>query len=173
MYHIQNGYQNWEGGYLDTCGLCSGNYLQVSTSPVPDRDRGSGTWQILSANGKQTGDVVLANDVIYLLNQWAGGGVGLGGYLDTYGMSGDDYLDVSTSEFSNRDQGSGTWRILTELSGGPVNENDVVHLMNGYTEWNGGFLDSCGFAPQPNLYNAATSKTWNRIEGSTLWRLAR
>jgi hypothetical protein len=168
LYRIQNGYNGWMGGYLDTRGNgCAGNVLCVSTATSFDRDQGSGTWQILSATGTPQGQPVVANDLVFLLNQYQGNG----GYLDTRtaGCEG-NLLCVSTAETSNRDQGSGTWRIITDSSGGNVQEDEVVHLLNGYANFTGGFLDTRGAGCKENLYCVSTSENWNRDTGSTYWR---
>jgi hypothetical protein len=168
MYRIQNGYTNWKGGYLDTRGAgCEDNFLCVSTATSFDRDSGSGTWQILSATGKKVGDPVLANDLVYLQNQYGG----KGGYLDTRGAGCEsNLLCVSTATISNRDNGSGTWRIITDSPGGEVQEGETVHLLNGYNDWTGGFLDTRGAGCEDNLYCVSTSVNWNRDQGSTHWR---
>ena len=70
-YSLQNDLGNaWNGGYLDTDGSgCNGgspdpapNNLCVSTASSTTRDGGSGTWLILSANGKANGTPVKAGD---------------------------------------------------------------------------------------------------------------
>lgn len=168
LYRIQNGYGGWKGGYLDTRGEgCEDNYLCVSTATSFDRDNGSGTWQILSATGKAEGEPVLANDLIYLLNKYQDDG----GYLDTRGEGCEsNLLCVSTAKTSNRDQGSGTWRIITDSPGGKVQEDELVHLLNGYADFTGGFLDTRGSGCESNLLCVSTSATWNRDSGSTHWR---
>ncbi|MCC5628815.1 hypothetical protein LC613_12230 [Nostoc sphaeroides CHAB 2801] len=69
-YLVQNGYNNWEGGYLDTNGIdCEGNLLCVSTAGSSDRANvQTRTWKIVSATGKQNGTAVLVNDEIYSQN---------------------------------------------------------------------------------------------------------
>jgi hypothetical protein len=72
----------------------------------------------------------------------------LGGYLDTCGgPCQDNPYCVSTSGTTNRDRGSGSWRILlTEggQGGGHVNYGQDVHLQNGFNNWSGGYLDTRG-----------------------------
>ena len=63
QYRIQDGYNNWSGGYLDTNNFCSSRWpgasLCVSTSQSPDRaGMHTPTWTIRSASGKRDGDVV-------------------------------------------------------------------------------------------------------------------
>lgn len=168
-YRIQNGFGGWSANYLDTRGQgCEDNLLCVSTSTNFNRDSGSGTWIISSATGKAVGEPVLSGDQVYLQNQYSSGA---GGYLDTrgYGCEG-NFLCVSTATSSKRDSGSGTWRIIKDTSGGNVQENDVVHLWNGWGDWTAGFLDTRGNGCEGNLYCVSTSASWNRDTGSTHWR---
>src|SRR5687767_2306381 len=81
--HLQNGYNSWQGGYLDTNGhsAASGGKYSVSTADTPTRGKGTGTWEILSAAGKTVGQPVISGDLIYLRNLYGGDG----GYLDTNG----------------------------------------------------------------------------------------
>lgn len=168
-YRIQNGWANWQGGYLDTRNSgCEGNFLCVSTSTSFDRDNGSGTWEIISKSGKKTGEPVLANDLIYLINRWNGDG----GFLDTCGSGCDgNHLCVSTAHSKDRDHGSGTWRIISDSSGPEVYEDETVHLLNGYNNFNGGFLDTCVSGCESNLLCVSTTLYWSRDQMSTLWRL--
>ena len=46
MIKLINQY-NARNGYLDTCGHSERGDYGVETSPKPDRDGGSGTWQIV------------------------------------------------------------------------------------------------------------------------------
>jgi hypothetical protein len=171
-YRIQNGFGGWDGNYLDTRGQsCEDNLLCVSTAETFDRDSGSGTWIILSATGKAVGDLVLSGDQVYLQNQYKSGEPYNGGYLDTRGRGCEDnLLCVSTAETFDRNSGSGTWRLIKDSSGGNVQENDVVHLWNGWGDWTGGFLDTRGAGCEGNLYCVSTSANWNRDTGSTQWR---
>lgn len=52
--HLQNGYNSWQGGYLDTNGGAgdSGAKYGVSTADTPTRGTGTGTWEVLSVSGK-------------------------------------------------------------------------------------------------------------------------
>jgi hypothetical protein len=163
-YHIQNGYNNWSGGWLDTRGEgCESNLLCVSTATSNERAGFSGTWKILSATGKSTGDPVMVNDIIYLQNQYPADPDVLGGWLDTRGEECEsNLLCVSTAKVTNRFSGSGSWRILTDAGGGEVQLGSVVHLMNGYNEWQGGWLDTRGGGCESNLLCVSTSANWNR-----------
>lgn len=174
LYHIQNGFQDWSRGYLDTRGAgCQSNLLCVSLSSGTDRDNGSGTWQILPADtSKKLGDPVLQNDLVYFQNQYVR--YNQKGFLDTRGVGcQDNLLCVSVASGSNRDNGSGTWRIITDSSGGEVKEGELVRLLNGFNNFQGGFLDTRGLGCQDNILCVSTSVSWNRDTGSTTWRFQR
>ncbi|NEU73641.1 hypothetical protein PI95_013995 [Hassallia byssoidea VB512170] len=166
-YHIQNGYANWGGGYLDTCNHAAGNKYDVSTANTPTRAQGTGTWKIVSASGKQNGTPVLVGDNIYLQNQYQGDG----GYLDTCNnaTTGNKY-DVSTANTPTRAQGTGTWKIISsgKQNGTPVLLNDDIYLQNQY-QGDGGYLDTRNQATG-NKYDVSTSNTKERDNGSTHWR---
>jgi hypothetical protein len=167
---IKNGYQDWKGGYLDSCGNadCGDNLYEVSTSKSFDRAQGTGSWKIVSATGKKDGEPVMANDLIHLQNQY-----GEQGYLDTCGNAscGGNLYKVSVAKTPTRAAGTGTWKIMPEHAG-EVQEDEVVHLQNGYDNWNGGFLDTCGHADcGGNLYEVSTSGKWNRDGLTTQWQL--
>jgi hypothetical protein len=177
-YSTQNGYTN--GGYLDTRDAgCNGNLLCVSTSTVNNRDTGSGSWTLLSADGKLPGAPVTAGDHVYLANNYpyisaAGNGLlpsQFGGYLDTAwaGCQGNQ-LCVSTSASSNRDSGSGTWTVGYGSPGTIVTEGAPITLFN---EWqgNGGYLDTDGAGCQGNELCVSTSTSSNRDSGSGTWTL--
>gem|GEM_PF-4195088 len=115
--HLQNQWNYGKGGYLDTRGYQrdfekTGNLLCVSTSNAKNRDSGSGVWKI-SSPGKSNGTPVASSSDIQLQNGWNRFS---GGYLDTRGYQKDfektgNHLCVSTANSSNRDKGSGTWRV--------------------------------------------------------------
>ena len=96
--------------YLDTCGhsSCSGGTYSVQTSTSPNRDSGSGTWEIKSATGTNIGELIKNGDKIHLINQYK-----KKSYLDTCGGSNGKY-GVQTSTSPNRNTGSGTWKIILE-----------------------------------------------------------
>lgn len=168
-YRLQNGYNNWKGGYLDTRGAgCDSNVYCVSTASTFDRDSGSGTWLILSGNGKANGQAVLPGDDVYLVNQY-----GSKAYLDTRNSGcNDNALCVSVASSSNRDNGSGTWKLLPNTgTSTAITEGQSIHLLNGYQHFGGGFLDTRGAGCQSNLYCVSTSNMWNRdLEGTNDWK---
>ncbi len=182
--YLQNGWNKYQGGYLDTRGYQkdfeqTGNFLCVSTSTARNRDLGSGSWKIMSATGKKEGSPVLVNDDVYLFNQWNGNG----GYLDTRGYQKDfektgNHLCVSTATNNNRDAGSGTWRVLSatgRAAGTPVTENAEIHLQNGWNKFAGGYLDTRGyqkdFEKTGNHLCVSTATDKNRSAGSGTWKI--
>ena len=173
-YHIQNGFENWQGGYLDTCyGAAAPNKYQVSTSSSTDRaNQGTGSWKIVSASGKADGTLVLYGDVFHLQNQYESNG----GYLDTcFHADTPNKYQVSTSDSRDRASGSGKWKIMSatgKANGTPVLSNDVLHLQNQFNG-NGGYLDTCFYADKPNKYKVSTSDSSNRASGSGQWRFVK
>ena len=183
---LQNGWNNYAGGYLDTRGYekdyaKTGNFLCVSTATVSNRDLKSGSWKIMSATGKAVGSPVLVSDDVYLLNQWNGNG----GYLDTRGYQKDfektgNFLCVSTATASNREQGSGTWKIISangSAAGTAVTENSEIHLQNGWNKFGGGYLDTRGYqkdyAKTGNLLCVSTATTSKRDGKSGTWKISK
>jgi hypothetical protein len=167
-YKLVNGYDNWQGGYLDTRGRgCSENLLCVSTANNPNRDNGSGSWKILSKTGK-TG-VVESLDDVYLQNQYE---QGAGGYLDTRGRNcSENLLCVSTANNPNRDSGSGTWKIISKYkSSNDLREDQPVQLVNGYGNGQGGYLDTRGRGCDGNLLCVSTAAGADRDSGSGTWK---
>ncbi|MFE0177170.1 hypothetical protein ACFWZ2_33180 [Streptomyces sp. NPDC059002] len=176
--HLQNGYNGWQGGYLDTNGHsgAAGGKYQVSTADSPARGKGTGTWEILSASGKAVGQNVVSGDVVYLRNLYGGDG----GYLDSNGHASDVQktagakFDVSTSEARDRAAGTGRWRIFAETSS-PADQNvrvgDVVHLWNLYGD-NGGFLETNNQSTASGgLYDLCTNAYFNRSSNVADWRV--
>jgi hypothetical protein len=167
LYHIQNGYSDWGGGYLDTRGRgCEGNLFCVSTATGTDRDNGSGTWRIVGH--KNSGEKVLFNEPFHLFNLYSGNG----GYLDTRGSGCEgNLLCVSTADVKDRDLGSGLWKMFPDSKYSIViSENEPVHILNGYSDWCGGFLDTRGSGCEGNQLCVSTAAGWNRDLGSTHWR---
>jgi hypothetical protein len=110
--HLQNGYANWQGGYLDTYGNepAPKMYGVFTTNSNNRAGQGTGTWEITSATGKAVGAEVLIGDVIHLRNLYAGNG----GYLDTYGdeRAPKKYGVFTTNSNNRAGQGTGTWRFF-------------------------------------------------------------
>ncbi|MGB8938805.1 MAG: hypothetical protein WCD21_00975 [Streptomyces sp.] len=176
--HIQNGYDGWKGGYLDTNGGSSqsGSLYGVSTADTPTRGKGTGTWEIISATGKNTGEQVLSGDVIHLRNLYANDG----GYLDTNGGAGPDQTaaakyDVTTHKDKDRaSAGTASWRIFAQTSAPAdqfVRTNDIVILWNLYSP-TGSFLETNGgTTASGGKYDVCTSAYWNRSSNVGDWRL--
>jgi hypothetical protein len=177
--HLQNGYNNWQGGYLDTNGHASnsGAKYEVSTTDTPNRGTGTGTWEILSASGKPAGTAVVTGDLIYLRNLYGGDG----GYLDTNNHATTDQknaggkYDVSTSQNRDRAEGTGRWRIFAQTSS-PLDQSvrvgDTVHLFNAYDD-NGGFLETNhNSAASGGKYDVCTNGYYNRSNSTVAdWKI--
>jgi hypothetical protein len=178
--HLQNGYNSWAGGYLDTNGHSSdgGAKYGVSTADSPTRGEGTGTWQILSAAGKAVGANVVSGDLVYLRNLYGGDG----GYLDTNGHATADQknsggkFNVSTSKDKDRAPGTGRWRLFAQASSPAGDQNvrpgDVIHLWNTYGD-NGGFLETNGGGPTGGKYDVCTNAYYNRAQNVGDWKLHR
>jgi hypothetical protein len=179
--HLQNGWDNWNGGYLDTNSgdpNAAGSKYGVSTAPTATRAPGTGTWEITSASGKPIGAEVISGDAVYLKNGWDNWN---GGYLDT--NSGDpnaagSKYGVSTSPGKDRAPGSGRWRVFAETSSpvdSKVRQGDRVHLLNGWDDWNGGFLDTNSGDPNAagSKYGVSTSPYIDRATGTGTWRFSK
>jgi hypothetical protein len=145
-YHIKNGYLSspdiyGRETYLDTHGMCGAQSLCVVSGTSPDRDPGykTGTWEILSAQGKAPGEPVRVGDLVHIRNQYfASPDInGQPTYLDTNGMCGPQSLCVRTSLSPDRDPGfkTGTWRVESATNqphGTALTVGEKVHLRNEY-----------------------------------------
>ena len=148
---------------------CNGTY-HVQTSTSPNRDFGSGTWEIRSVNG--TGGTIRYGDKIHLINQY-----GTKSYLDTCvdetieGCKGKYSLQTSLSP--DRDSGSGTWEISSEKCiGGPVRNGDKIHLINQHGTKS--YLDTCSkytIDKCNGTFHVQTSKNPNRGDGTGTWEI--
>ncbi|MDC0773358.1 hypothetical protein [Streptomyces sp. HD] len=176
--HLQNGYNGWQGGYLDTNGHSAetGGKYAVSTNDSPTRAKGTGTWEILSASGKAAGQPVVSGDLVYLRNLYGGDG----GYLDTNNHATADQktagakFDVSTSQTRDRATGTGRWRIFAQTST-PADQNvrlgDTVHLWNTYGD-NGGFLETNNHSSASGAkYDICTNAYFNRSSNVADWKI--
>lgn len=152
---MKNGYSD-EAGYLDAWGqvenkpefsIVPTELMFVSTHQNPNRDNGSGSWQIVSATGKKDGEMLVYGDKIYLKNMYPDAG-----YLDNCGWLKDmpvfrefaknEKFAVFTTYSEDRDNGTGTWIVSsnTKFDGSPVLEGASISLENGFS--GGGFLDT-------------------------------
>lgn len=159
VVHLQNRYPN-DGSYLDAWGAVwsKPEFKQVPTQTMfvsthnnPDRDNGSGSWEIVSANGKSSGEPLKVGDRIHLKNMYPNAG-----YLDACGWTEhlpvfDKFLDqtgaVFTTRSPNRDNGTGIWiiRSATEEDGTPVLEGDSIAIESSYFINDGGKNRLSGF----------------------------
>lgn len=180
VVHLRNRYQHHgRRNYLDTCGHCGGQHCSacsgnggrtycVGASPDPNRDSGSGSWEIVRQSGSGR---LRHGDLIHLRNQYGGqyfldscGGASCGG-----GWS------VTTSEHRNRDHGTGVWEVVKAQGGGVVRHGDRIRLQNQYNS-NGRhpkmWLDTCGVAScGSNSLNVVASPGYNRDSGSGTWEI--
>ena len=94
-------------------------------------------------------------------------------WLDTNG-SGGAGLNVTTASSPNRDNGSGSWLILSDQGrGGAVYHGDIVHLINGWSNFQGAWLDTNGWSVVQESIAVATAPNWNRDTGSGSWKISR
>lgn len=146
IVNLQNRYPN-DGSYLDAWGMVwsKPEFKQVPTETMfvsthnnPNRDNGSGSWEIVSANGKSNGEPLAVGDRIHLKNMYPNAG-----YLDVCGWTEhlpvfDKFLDqtgaVFTTRSPDRDNGTGIWiiRSATEEDGTPVLEGDSIAIESSY-----------------------------------------
>ena len=163
MVKLINQY-NPANGYLDTFGHSGRGGYGVETSPNPDRDGGSGTWQVVSNNGRS--GPIAYGDMLKLVNQYNAAN----GYLDTCCHSGRGGYGVETSPNPNRDGGSGTWQVVSNNGkSGNVAYGDMLKLVNQYNAANG-YLDTCCHSGRGG-YGVETSPNPNRDGGSGTWQI--
>ncbi len=146
IVNLQNRYPN-DGSYLDAWGAVYSKpefrrvpteTMFVSTHNDPDRDNGSGSWEIVSANGKDNGEPLVVGDRIHLKNMYPGGG-----YLDACGWTEhlrvfEKFVDqtgaVFTTRSPNRDNGTGIWIVRSgaQPDGTPIAEGDSIAIESSY-----------------------------------------
>ncbi|HRI02855.1 MAG TPA: transcriptional regulator [Pyrinomonadaceae bacterium] len=146
VVNLQNRYPN-DGSYLDAWGevWSKPEFRQVptetkfvSTHIEPNRDGGSGSWEIVSASAKNKGEPLVVGDRIHLKNMYPNGG-----YLDACGWTEhlrvfEKFLDqtgaVFTTKSANRDNGTGVWiiRSATADVGSPIFEGDNIAIESSY-----------------------------------------
>ncbi|MGW8530990.1 hypothetical protein [Nocardiopsis sp. NPDC055824] len=176
--HLLNGYNGWHGGYLDSINHrpAPAKY-GVQTADTPTRGPGTGTWEILSPEGRATGANVLSGDVVWLRNLYGGDG----GYLDTNGhasstqKSAGAKYDVSTSQSRDRAEGTGRWRIFAQTSiptDQHVRTGDVLLIWNLYAG-NGGFLETNQHSTEGDKYDVCTNAYFNRAADVAYWKASR
>jgi len=146
VVNLQNRYPN-DGSYLDAWGAVwsKPDFKQVPTQTMfvsthyePNRDNGSGSWEIVSAGGKAAGEPLVVGDRVHLRNMYPDGG-----YLDVCGWTEhmpvfEKFLDqtgaVFTTRSPNRDNGTGVWVIRSAAAedGTPVAEGDSIAIESSY-----------------------------------------
>jgi len=146
VVHLQNRYPN-DGSYLDAWGAVwsKPEFRQVPTETMfvsthiePNRDNGSGSWEIVSANGKNAGVQLAVGDRVHLRNKYPNAG-----YLDACGWTEhlrvfEKFVDqtgaVFTTRSPNRDNGTGIWivRSGTMAEGTPIFEGDSIAIESSY-----------------------------------------
>jgi len=190
IVNLQNQYSERQT-FLDTRGRVSDKRefagvdenVFVSTHPSASRDKGSGSWKVVSAKGKKDGANLMYGDEIHLSNMYPGTG-----YLDVWSAKlpifeagkGTDY-PVFASRVNRRDGGSGTWIIgkpgkPEDRSEVKANETIVLESLRfpkHYLEVNGAlgaktlpFKDHVG-----NVFLVFVTDAEGFHSGSERWRL--
>jgi len=180
IVNLQNRYPN-DGSYLDAWGSVwsKSEFNQVPTETMfvsthnnPDRDNGSGSWEIVSASGKSSGEPLVVGDRIHLKNMYP-----KAGYLDACGWVEhlrvfDKFLDqtgaVFTTKSPNRDNGTGIWiiRSATGEDGTSVLEGDSLAIESSYFINDAGKNRVSGFLNVAGKVKDITS--FNDYDGSRL-----
>ena len=177
IYNLQNGYMNSTGGYLDvrTAG-CENNVLCVSTAYSYNRLAGSGSWMLVSAEGKANGSQVHTGDHVYLKSQFqyisetppASGQ--FGGYLAVKGLGCElNVLCVSTATTAPAPFNSSVWQIIGPRTN--TYQNEMLNLRSDYVSAAGyTYLDVRSSNCEQNYLCVSTSASSNRDQGSGFWR---
>ncbi|NHZ41461.1 hypothetical protein [Massilia aquatica] len=177
LYHVQNGYGNWGGGYLDVRDSgCNGNTLCVSTSASDHRDGSTGTWMIVSAQSKMAGEQVRPGDKVYLKSQYPLANDDMppyrlfGGYLDVRGIGCQgNMFCVSASLTKNTGIDSSIWTV--EAPRHRVYSGQGIHLLNNFAPYGYfSYLDTRDAGCQRNLFCVSASTTRDRDGKSGTWR---
>lgn len=180
VVHLQNRYPN-DGSYLDAWGAVWSKpefeqvpteTMFVSTHDNPNRDNGSGSWEIVSASGKSIGEPLEVGDKIHLKNMYYNAG-----YLDACGWV--EHLPifsnysnqsglVFTTRSPDRDNGTGVWiiRSATELLGSPVLEGDSIAIESAFSINDKGIIRISGFLNVAGYVKEIPS--FNDYDGSRL-----
>ena len=139
IIHLQNTTPN--GGYLDVSGWISEQYSDeafqdprrragIATHATPNRLFGSGSWQILSAQGKRSGDAVKFGDNVYLRSMRSGAGYA-GGLNDLTDASQATYVALTTVAPMSGGSLFNTWTIQAadkDAEHKTLSINDTIHL---------------------------------------------
>jgi hypothetical protein len=144
-------------------------------------DDGRQQWQLISVPAPPAPVPTLAGvlkygDKVHLQNGYANW---QGGYLDTYGNepAPKRYGVFTTNSQDRAGQGTGSWRVCAAGSSPPdskVREGTLVHLLNGYANWQGGYLDTYGNEPAPKRYGVFTTNSQDRAgQGTGTWKFSK
>lgn len=160
--------------YLDaTAGPCKGNIQCVSASVSPDRDQGSGTWQVSLAGAQSIAGGMLESGVqVHLQNMHRGPEGEQGqGYLDTREPGCEGNMNcVSASSSKDRDMGSGTWELIRVAGPGPINYGDEVYIRNKYRgKLGGAYMDVRKGDCDGNRHCVSAASSRNRSTKSGTW----
>ena len=142
-------------------------------------------FTVLSAASETNAQAIKIGSTINLQNQYPTEN----GYLDTRGRVMDksqfrtattETTFVSTNTNPNRDNGSGSWKIVSatgKADGSPLLYGDKIHLLNMYP--GAGYLDSYGFIKDMPAFasyvsggskiGVFTTQSKNRDNGSGTW----
>ncbi|PTN12712.1 hypothetical protein [Nitrosomonas aestuarii] len=167
-YRIENGFNDWQGGFLDACGItscCKENLYDVSTCKSFNCEQvSSNTWEIQSVNGNANGTPVLTSDSVFLINQY-----GEKSYLDVCG-GGIHMKDVSTTAIRKKEE-TMIWIILAHSSG-EIHEGDTVSLLNASFDLKDAYLNIDKYPPvcNENLFNVIAGYNPDYNHGSVQWR---
>ncbi|MFB9241156.1 hypothetical protein IV454_30290 [Massilia antarctica] len=177
IYHAQNGYNNWSGGYLDVRGAnCEGNALCVSTAQSDNRDQGSGNWMIVSAGTKIAGSQVKPGDQVYVKSQYPLANDDMppyrlfGGYLDARGVGCQgNMFCISASLTKNTGINSSIWTV--EAPRHNVYSAQGIRLLNNFAPYGvSSYLDVRAAGCNGNVFCVSGSTTRDRDGGSGTWR---
>ncbi|MGJ0629717.1 hypothetical protein [Xenorhabdus bovienii] len=174
ILHIKNRHEN--GSYLDVYGQSAslGEKYNVVTSVSSNRDTGSGSWQILSAESKSLGTEIYSGDTVFLVNFYRNNG----GYLRVSGYAPSPELyNVYTADRPVNALDTAIWHIFTDTANefdGKIREGNVIRLLNSFNNVHGGFLDTCWLVNQPGaVYKVYTSLLSDRGNGTGTWILSK
>jgi len=159
IVNLQNRYPN-DASYLDAWGAVwsKPEFAQVPTETMfvsthdnPNRDNGSGSWEIVSASGKSNGEPLEVGDRIHLKNMYPNAGYldacGWVEHLPVFSNYSNQMGTVFTTRSPDRDNGTGIWiiRSANELFGSPVLEGDSIAIESAFSINDKGIIRTSGF----------------------------
>lgn len=171
---IQNGYKEWTGGFLaaivPAADFAYAKY-DVTTTETAYCNYGELTWSIESGAGKAYGTEIMSSDIILIQNQRLSGR----SYLCVSGFF-LEYMSYSvlTVTEAQRPLETLTWRIMVKSpspADGKVREGDVIQLVSGDNNSQGGLLDTIEEAVAGGMkYNASACYRERPDVSATCWR---